>query len=209
MRKTRIGVALLLAVFLTLSVSISHADEVSQVRAAIVAKQAQWQAGETSMTLLSPAERRARLGLVKPSTARRRRDDGHGGAPPRGRTAESRLAKQRRELRHTREKPGGLRQLLGLRHDGGPRIVDSPGRTTRRESISTCRSRSSYPAAPRAATMREAAAAEATLPTPPTISATRDCPSRPVTPTRQPTGAAAAPAAPTRPPRIRSQAGPT
>ena len=67
MRKTRIGVAFLLAVFLTLSVSISHADEVSQVRAAIVAKQAQWQAGETSMTQLSPAERRARLGLVKAS----------------------------------------------------------------------------------------------------------------------------------------------
>jgi len=66
MRKTRIGVALLLAVFLTLSVSISHADEVSQVRAAIVAKQAQWQAGETSMTRLSPEERRARLGLIKP-----------------------------------------------------------------------------------------------------------------------------------------------
>ena len=67
MRKTRIGVAFLLAVFLTLSVSISHADEVSQVRAAIVAKQARWQAGETSMTQLSPAERRARLGLVKAS----------------------------------------------------------------------------------------------------------------------------------------------
>jgi C1A family cysteine protease len=66
MRKTRIGVAFLLAVFLTLSVSLSHADEVSQVRAAIVAKQAQWQAGETSMTQLSPAERRARLGLLKP-----------------------------------------------------------------------------------------------------------------------------------------------
>ena len=67
MRKTRIGVALLLAFFLTLSVSISHADEVSQVRAAIVSKQAQWKAGETSMTQLSPAERRARLGLVKTS----------------------------------------------------------------------------------------------------------------------------------------------
>jgi C1A family cysteine protease len=67
MRKTRIAFALLLTTILTLSVSIVHADEVSQVRAAIVAKQAQWQAGETSMTLLSPAERRARLGLVKPS----------------------------------------------------------------------------------------------------------------------------------------------
>jgi C1A family cysteine protease len=67
MKNTRIGVALLFVFFLTLSVTISHADEVSQVRAAIVAKQAQWQAGETSMTLLSPAERRARLGLVKPS----------------------------------------------------------------------------------------------------------------------------------------------
>jgi C1A family cysteine protease len=67
MRKTRIGVELLLAFFLTLSVSISHADEVSQVSAAIAAKQANWQAGETSMTPLSPAERRARLGLVKPS----------------------------------------------------------------------------------------------------------------------------------------------
>jgi len=67
MRKTRIAFALLLTTILTLSVSIVHADEVSQVRAAIVAKQAQWQAGETSMTLLSPAERRARLGLVKSS----------------------------------------------------------------------------------------------------------------------------------------------
>jgi len=67
MRKTRIGAALLLAVFLTLTVSVSHADEVAQVRAAIVLKQAQWQAGETSMTRLSPAERRARLGLVKAS----------------------------------------------------------------------------------------------------------------------------------------------
>jgi C1A family cysteine protease len=69
MRKTRIAFALLLTTILTLSVSIVHADEVSQVRAAIVAKQAQWQAGETSMTQLSPAERRARLGLVKPSLA--------------------------------------------------------------------------------------------------------------------------------------------
>jgi C1A family cysteine protease len=67
MRKTRIGFALLLTILLALSVSVSHADEVSQVRAAIVSKQAQWQAGETSMTLLSPAERRARLGLVKSS----------------------------------------------------------------------------------------------------------------------------------------------
>jgi C1A family cysteine protease len=67
MKKTRIGAALFFVFFLTLSVSISHADEVSQVRAAIVSKQAQWQAGETSMTLLSPVERRARLGIVKPS----------------------------------------------------------------------------------------------------------------------------------------------
>jgi C1A family cysteine protease len=67
MKKTRIGAALFSVFLLTLSVSISHADEVSQVRAAIVSKQAQWQAGETSMTLLSPAERRARLGIVKPS----------------------------------------------------------------------------------------------------------------------------------------------
>jgi C1A family cysteine protease len=67
MRKTRIGVAFLLAVSVVFSASLSLADEVSQVRAAIAAKQAQWQAGETSMTQLSPAERRARLGLMKPT----------------------------------------------------------------------------------------------------------------------------------------------
>jgi C1A family cysteine protease len=67
MRKTRIGVAFLLAASLVFTASLSLADEISQVSAAIAANQANWQAGETSMTLLSPAERRARLGLVKPS----------------------------------------------------------------------------------------------------------------------------------------------
>jgi C1A family cysteine protease len=67
MRKTRIGLSLLLAILLILSVSVALAGEVTQVRAAIAAKQAKWQAGETSMTRLSPAERRARLGLVKPA----------------------------------------------------------------------------------------------------------------------------------------------
>ena len=65
MRTTRIGLSLLLATLLTLSVSVALAGEVAQVRAAIAAKQAQWQAGETSMTRLSPAERKARLGLIK------------------------------------------------------------------------------------------------------------------------------------------------
>ncbi len=69
MRKTRIGFALLPAILLTLSTSLALADEVSQVRAAIAAQQARWQAGETSMTRLSPAERRQRLGLVKPVLA--------------------------------------------------------------------------------------------------------------------------------------------
>lgn len=71
MRKTRLGFPLLLATLLVtllaLSVSVALADEVAQVRAAIAAKQAHWQAGETSMTRLSPAERKARLGLVKPA----------------------------------------------------------------------------------------------------------------------------------------------
>lgn len=67
MRKTRIAVAFLLAASIVFAASLSLADEVSQVRAAIAAKQANWQAGETSMILLNPAERRARLGLVKPS----------------------------------------------------------------------------------------------------------------------------------------------
>jgi C1A family cysteine protease len=67
MRKTRIGVALFFAACIFLAASLSLADEISQVRSAILARQANWQAGETSMTLLSPAERRARLGIVKPS----------------------------------------------------------------------------------------------------------------------------------------------
>lgn len=65
MRKTRIGFAFLLAASIVFAASLSLADEVSQVRAAIAAKQANWQAGENSMTQLSPAERRARLGLKK------------------------------------------------------------------------------------------------------------------------------------------------
>ena len=73
MRKTRIGIPLfltiLLATLLTLSVSAALAGEVAQVRAAIAEKKAKWQAGETSMTRLSPAERRQRLGLVKPVLA--------------------------------------------------------------------------------------------------------------------------------------------
>jgi len=67
MRKTRIGVALFFAACILLAASLSLADEISQVRSAILAQHADWQAGETSMTLLSPAERRARLGIVKPS----------------------------------------------------------------------------------------------------------------------------------------------
>jgi len=67
MRKPRIGFTLLLAALLSLGASGALADEVSQVRAAIAAKQARWQAGETSMTRLSPEERRARLGLIKPA----------------------------------------------------------------------------------------------------------------------------------------------
>jgi C1A family cysteine protease len=70
MKKTRIGLSSLLAAiqsaFLILSVSAALADEITQVRAAIAEKRARWQAGETSMTRLSPEERRARLGLIKP-----------------------------------------------------------------------------------------------------------------------------------------------
>ncbi|MGE5854953.1 MAG: C1 family peptidase, partial [Syntrophaceae bacterium] len=67
MNRKWISFALLLAAFVIFSASPSFADEVSRVRAAIAARQAQWQSGETSMTRLSPAERRARLGLVKPA----------------------------------------------------------------------------------------------------------------------------------------------
>jgi C1A family cysteine protease len=45
----------------------SQADEISQVRAAIVLKGADWQAVETSMTRLSPDERKTRLGLIIPA----------------------------------------------------------------------------------------------------------------------------------------------
>ncbi|MGE5790339.1 MAG: C1 family peptidase, partial [Syntrophaceae bacterium] len=67
MNRKWISFALLLAAFVIFSASPSFADEVSRVRAAIAAQQARWQSGETSMTRLSPAERRARLGLVKPA----------------------------------------------------------------------------------------------------------------------------------------------
>ncbi|HTZ40928.1 MAG TPA: C1 family peptidase [Syntrophales bacterium] len=70
MRKLPIAATFLLAaslVFATSSASLSLADEISQVRAAIAAKQARWQAGETSMTRLSPEQRQARLGLIEPT----------------------------------------------------------------------------------------------------------------------------------------------
>lgn len=67
MRKTRIAVAVLIAYSVVFAASLSLADEISQVRAAITAKQARWQAGETSMTRLSPEQRQARLGLIKPT----------------------------------------------------------------------------------------------------------------------------------------------
>ena len=67
MRTTRIGSALLLALILSFFAVVAQAAEISQVRAAIAEKHAKWQAGETSMTRLSPVERRARLGLVKPA----------------------------------------------------------------------------------------------------------------------------------------------
>jgi C1A family cysteine protease len=67
MKKSRIGVAFFVTACIFLAASLSVADEISQVRSAILDRQAKWHAGETSMTLLSPAERRARLGIVKPS----------------------------------------------------------------------------------------------------------------------------------------------
>jgi len=67
MRTTRVGPALSLAVILSFFAFVAQAAEISQVRAAIAETHARWQAGETSMTRLSPVERRARLGLVKPA----------------------------------------------------------------------------------------------------------------------------------------------
>ena len=69
MRETPVAAIVLTAslVFATSFASLSLADEISQVRAAISAKQARWQAGETSVTRLSPEQRQARLGLIKPT----------------------------------------------------------------------------------------------------------------------------------------------
>jgi C1A family cysteine protease/methionine-rich copper-binding protein CopC len=62
-------IILSIAVFLACGspFTLSQADEISQIRAAIVLKGADWQAVETSMSRLSPAERKARLGLIKPA----------------------------------------------------------------------------------------------------------------------------------------------
>jgi len=62
-------IILSIAVFLAcgLPITASRADEISQIRAAIQLKGAGWQAAETSMTRLSPDERKARLGLIKPA----------------------------------------------------------------------------------------------------------------------------------------------
>ncbi|HTZ40930.1 MAG TPA: C1 family peptidase [Syntrophales bacterium] len=69
MRKNRIAISLLLAATFLFAASTSFADEVTHVKAAIVARQARWHAGETSMTFLSADERVARLGLVLPTMA--------------------------------------------------------------------------------------------------------------------------------------------
>jgi len=62
-------IILSVAVFLTCGspFTVSRADEISQIRAAIQLKGAGWQAAETSMTRLNPDERKARLGLIKPA----------------------------------------------------------------------------------------------------------------------------------------------
>jgi len=62
-------ILLSIAVFLACGspFTLSRADEISQVKAAIELKGAGWHAAETSMTRLSPEERKARLGLIKPA----------------------------------------------------------------------------------------------------------------------------------------------
>ena len=62
-------IILSIAVFLACGspFTLLQADEISQVRAAIQLKGAGWQAAETSMTRLSPDERKARLGLIRPA----------------------------------------------------------------------------------------------------------------------------------------------
>ncbi len=56
--------SVLLSIFLF---SFSSAEEIGEIRAAIEARGAAWTAGETSMTRLTPEERRMRLGLIRPT----------------------------------------------------------------------------------------------------------------------------------------------
>jgi len=59
------AIACLAALLILLTPSLSHSKELDDVKAAIKAKKARWQAGETSISKLSPEERKMRLGLLK------------------------------------------------------------------------------------------------------------------------------------------------
>ncbi len=62
-RKKLIVFGLLMVAALFVFSAVSFADELSEIREAIKAKKAKWVAGKTSMMMLSPEERRMRLGL--------------------------------------------------------------------------------------------------------------------------------------------------
>src|SRR5512137_1569936 len=63
-RKKFIAAILILVSLVFLFEAVSFADELAEIQAAIKAKGAKWIAGKTSMMMLTPEERRMRLGLA-------------------------------------------------------------------------------------------------------------------------------------------------
>jgi C1A family cysteine protease len=67
LKKKLFALGLVLICVLFFVNALSFADELSDIQAAIKAKGAKWAAGETSISRLSPEERKMRLGLIKPA----------------------------------------------------------------------------------------------------------------------------------------------
>jgi C1A family cysteine protease len=67
LKKKLFALGLVLICVLFFVNALSFADELSDIQTAIKAKGAKWVAGETSISRLSPEERKMRLGLIKPA----------------------------------------------------------------------------------------------------------------------------------------------
>jgi hypothetical protein len=107
-----LGLVLFAAVFL--AGTVSFADELSDIQAAIKAKGAKWVAGETSMMKISKEERKKRLGLILDLSPI---EEQPVALQEQATAVPASLDWETRGLCDACKKSGKLRELLGFRHD--------------------------------------------------------------------------------------------